>query len=163
MLRATCLSLLLTCCCLVQAQDIPVFEKLMNEVKNFRLDTSAVPDDALTKKIRELRELRGVFNINEAIQFKLQEEKSKGEKTASEIAMLEASFQSGNGRRWLDNAIIWIFRKHFTLKEVKALVKFYRSDAGQKLATTFPLVMMESLAAGQAIHDALVAQQKMKP
>ena len=161
-MRLLIAALLLCCSFSLQAQELPVFERIMNEVKNFKLDTSAVPEDALTKKIRELRALGGVFNSSEAVQFKLQEDKSKDEKPAGEMAMLEASFASGNGKRWMDNAITWIFRKHFTLKEVKALVRFYKSPAGKKLSTTFPVVMMESLAAAQAIHDSLVAQYNKK-
>jgi len=150
----------LTACLAATSQDLPVYEKLMQEMKSFRLDTSAVPEDALTKKIRELRSLRGVFHISEAIQFKLQEEKSKGEMAPAQVAMLETSFQSGAGRRWLDNAMTWIFRRHFTLKEIKSMIRFYKSGAGQKLATAFPLVMLESMAAAQAIHEMLVADFK---
>ena len=43
-----------------------IFERIMNEVKSYKLDTSAVPNEKITRKINELRQLRGGFNINES-------------------------------------------------------------------------------------------------
>ena len=46
-----------------------VYEKIMKQVADYKLDTSSAPNDKLTRKINALRSLNGVFNINEAIQF----------------------------------------------------------------------------------------------
>ncbi len=51
---------------------LPAFERIMSGVKEYKFDTSSVPDDKVTRKIIELRGLRGGFNINEAIDFKLE-------------------------------------------------------------------------------------------
>jgi hypothetical protein len=39
-------------------------------------------------------------------------------------------------------------------------VKFYKTSAGQKLATDFPLIMMKSLMAAQQIQEQLAAGSK---
>jgi uncharacterized protein len=119
-----------------QSVDPDIFNKIAAASKNYVMDTSAVPNDKLTEKIIELRNLKGGFNINEAIHFKFQEEEAKAQDVAAkaEIQKAKEFFYNGNGKIWLDNAVIWIYRKQFTYKEMKQLVKFYRTSAGQKLS-----------------------------
>jgi len=136
-----------------------VFSRITTELKNYRPDTSAVPQDRFTRKIVELRQLRGGFNIDEAIRFKMEEEESKNPGN-KETALLKEQFNSGPARRWLDNATIWIYRRQFTYKEIKKLVKFYRTSAGQKLAGAQPIVMVETLAAAAMIQETLMADKK---
>lgn len=133
-----------------------IFRQITDQLKQYKIDTSSVPEDRLTKKIRELRSLRGGFNINEAIQFKMEEDRSKGDLSGHRYAFLKEEFSSGTGKKWMDNAMIWIYRQKFTYKEIKHLVKFYKSSAGQKLATEFPVIMLESLMAAQIVHDVLI-------
>ena len=133
-----------------------IFEKITSEVQAYKIDTSAVTEDRFTKKVRELRALKGGFNINEAIEFKMAEEAKEGKTSQAELDLLKSSFINGKGKQWLDNAVIHIYRQHFTYKEMKQLVKFYKTSAGQKLATDFPLIMMKSLMAAQVIHDWIV-------
>lgn len=138
----------------------PVFEKIMKEVGSYRPDTAAPPADKITQKIIELRNLRGGFNVNEAIAFKLEEDRQKGELTTDAQKRAAAFFTTGDGRRWLDNAVIWIYRAHFTYNELKGLVKFYKTSAGQKLASDFPVVMLESMVAGQMLKEAFDKSEK---
>ena len=128
-----------------------IFEKITKGLESYKIDTSAPPDDKLSRMIFTLRNLKGGFNINEAIDFKIEEDRKKGEMPVSEINALADYFKTGQGKILLDNAVTWIYRHHFSYKEVKALVKFYRSSAGQKLATEFPIIMLKSLAAGEII------------
>jgi hypothetical protein len=139
-----------------------IFERITKSVKEFHLDTTAAPDDKITKKITQLRNLRGGFNINEAIDFKIEEDRQKNETSKTEMDKLSDFFKSGNGKRWLDNAVIWIYRSYFTYKELKQLVKFYKTSAGQKMATNFPIIMMQSLKAAEMIKDSYTEQQKKK-
>ena len=138
----------------------PIFEKIALEMKEFKLDTTAVPNDKLSKRIEKLRNLKGGFNINEAIEFKIAEERSKENAPIEELDKIEAFFKNGNGRIWLDNAVIWIYRKQFTLKEVNQLIRFYNSSAGQKMAEKFPILMLQSLKAGEEIKENFVQQLK---
>ena len=137
-----------------------IFDRIAKSTSEFQLDTTEVPADKITKKIIELRKLRGGFNINEAIDFKLQEDKQKGEVPAAEMEKLTSFFRTGAGKRWLDNAVIWIYRRHFTYNELNDLVKFYKTPGGRKMATDFPLIMMESLRASEMIKEAYEQQQK---
>ena len=137
--------------------DTAIFTRIMSEMKTFKPDTSAVADDAVTKKVTELRSLRGGFNINEAISFKLAEDSSKGEITKQEYTTLSAYF-IGQGGKWLDNAIVRIYRQHFTEAELDELIRFYKTSAGQKLATDFPIIMLQSIAAGEMVKTAFPQQ-----
>lgn len=132
------------------------FERIAREVQQYKIDTSAVPDDKVTRKIIELRELRGGFNINEVVAYKLQEDDKKNETPKATLKMLKESFENGKGKEWLDNATIHIYRQQFSYKELKQLVKFYKTSAGQKMAEVFPYIMLKTLMAAQIIHDALL-------
>lgn len=140
--------------------NLPIFEKIMLEMKEFKLDTTSVPNDKLSKRIEKLRSLKGGFNINEAIEFKIAEERSKENTPTEELNKIEAFFKTGNGKKQLNNAVIWIYRKQFTLKEINQLIKFYQSSAGQKMAEKFPILMLQSLKAGEEIKENFVQQLK---
>jgi len=130
-----------------------IFERIAIGVKDFQLDTSATPNDKITKKIIELRNLRGGFNINEMVEFKIEEDRQKNEIPKDELDKISNFFKLGDGKRWLDNATIWIYRKEFSYPELKKLVKFYKTAAGQKMATEFPLIMVKSLKAAEMIKE----------
>lgn len=130
-----------------------VFERITKGMANFKVDTTAAPDDKITRKIIELRNLGGGFNINEAVAFMLEEDRQKKELRPEQVDSLSAFFTIGNGKRWLDNAANHIYRDHFTYKELKQLVKFYRTAAGKKMATDFPLVVLKSMAAAEMLKN----------
>lgn len=138
----------------VSAQEANIFEKLMTEMKTFAVDTSAVPNDQLTKKINELRKLRGGFNITEAVAFKIAEERTKENANQQELDKLEAFFTTGNGKKWRDNAITHIYRAQFTEPEMDELIRFYKTSAGKKMADSFPLIMLQSSKAADEIQEA---------
>lgn len=133
-----------------------IFVRITKSVEAFQIDTTAAPDDKMTRKIKQLRTLRGGFNINEAIDFKIEEDRQNKEIPKSEIEKLSAFFKEGDGKNWLNNAVIWIYREQFTYSEIKQLVKFYRTSAGQKMATDFPIIMMKSLKAAEMIKKHFV-------
>jgi hypothetical protein len=137
-----------------------IFDRITKGLKDFRLDTSAAPDDKITWKIIELRNLRGGFNINEAVDFKIEEDKQKNEMSKEELEKLSKFFKSGEGKKLLDNAVIWIYRQHFTYRELKQLIKFYQTSAGQKLATEFPVIMIQSLKAAEMIKEIYTHKSK---
>ncbi|MGB8194967.1 MAG: DUF2059 domain-containing protein [Chitinophagaceae bacterium] len=136
-----------------KAEYLSIFEKIQKEMGTFKPDTSRAPDDKITRKIIELRNLRGGFNINEAIDFKLEEEKQKKETPLAELNKLADFFKKGNGKTWLDNAVIHIYRDRFTYTELKQLVKFYKTSAGKKMAADFPVIMLQSLATAEMLKE----------
>jgi uncharacterized protein len=130
-----------------------VFERIMKGATSYKLNTSTPPNDKVTKKIVELRGLRGGFNINEAIAFKIEEDRRKKEMPEAELKKLSDFFTTGQGKTSLDNAVTWIYRDNFTYKELKQLVKFYKTSAGRKMADNFPVIMLQSLAAAEQIKE----------
>lgn len=134
-----------------------IFDRLTNEMKSFKVDTSDVPQDKLTRAIIEFRQLRGGFNINEAIKYKMEEEEKKNPGNP-QAAYLRQQFENGDARRWLDNATIHIYRDEFTYREMKKLIKFYKTSAGQKLAMALPETMLKTTAATEYI-TALLAKK----
>lgn len=130
-----------------------VFERISKEVETFTVDTTAVPNDRLTREIKKLREIKGGFNINEAVLYKIAEDQSKGNLSKKDADQLEAYFSTGAGRAKLENAVIRIYRKYFTFPEVKKMTKFYRSAAGRKLSQNFPLIMIQSLKSAEKIGE----------
>lgn len=135
------------------AQRFAFIQNMMKEASAYKPDTTSPPADKITQKIIELRKLRGNFNINEVVAFKLEEDRQKGDLIPEKQKQLSDYFTTGNGGRWLNNAAIWLYRNRFTYKELKQLVKFYKTSAGQKMAADFPVIMMESLAAAQMLKD----------
>lgn len=129
------------------------FTKISQQVSAYTPDTSAVPEDRMTRAIVKLRSLRGGFNINEAIEFKIGEERTKREMPEQQIDALSDYLTKGRGKRLLDNAVIHIYRNTYTYRELKRMIRFYKSAAGRKTAETFPVVMLESLAAGEFVKS----------
>lgn len=132
-------------------KSLDIFNRIDSSIKDFKPDTTTAPDDKITRKIIELRNLRGGFNINEAVDFKIQEDRQKKEMPEGILNQMHLFFESGNGKRWLNNATIWIYRQHFNYRELKQLVKFYKTSAGKKMASNFPVIMMQSLKAAEVI------------
>jgi uncharacterized protein len=147
------LSVLLAGPVLIHAQyGQDIFKKIKNAMTAYKLDTSSPPADKTSSLIAELRSLGGGFNINEAIEFKMEEELQEKKISEKDLAPVRESFRNGTARKWLDNAVTWIYRRHFSYKELKHIVRFYKTGPGQKLAAEFPYVMIESLAAAEMIH-----------
>lgn len=134
-----------------QNQKPEIFQKVSAAVKDFKVNTSAVPEDQFTREIRKLRVTKGGFNINEAILFKIGEDQQKGDLNKEEAEKLEQFFSTGKGKTDLDNAVIWIYRDLFTIREIRKMTQFYNSSAGQKVSQNFPLIMVESLKAVEEI------------
>lgn len=137
-----------------QSSAAETFQRISAAAENYVVDTTAVPDDKLTAAIKKLRRVKGGFNINEAILFKIAEDRNKGDITKEESDKLEDFFANKNGKVWLENAVIHIHRNIFTLSEVKQLTKFYQSEAGKKMSANFPVIMLQSMKAAEKIIEA---------
>ncbi len=138
-----------------------IFNRLKKGIKDFKLDTATAPNDNITKKIIELRLLRGRFNITDIIDYNMQEDLRKKGAANPQLKEDYQFFKYGNGRRWLDNAVIWIYREHFTYKDLKRLVKFYKTSTGNKMAEEFPVIIAQSLSAAEMVKD-IYSKNKQK-
>jgi uncharacterized protein len=135
------------------SKKLSTFDRISLQLQAYKPDTSAPPNDRITQTIRQIMSLRGGFNINEAIEYKIQEDRATGGMSEVDLNRLALYLQKGEGRRQLDNSIVWIYRSTFNLKELQQIKAFYATSAGQKMADSFPLLMMKSLAAAQLLKD----------
>src|SRR5690242_8112817 len=153
-----CFAFVLLLVCLRSAAQVDLSTQISKQLKEYRPDTTDLPKDKITQKIIELRQLRGNFNIDVVVQLKMQEEISKGNNSEAMRKMAE-SFSSGNSKRWLDNAVMHLYREEFTYAELKKITRFYKTPAGQKMAKELPLIIMKSLAAAEMIQQSLSSKQ----
>lgn len=51
-----------------------------------------------------------------------------------------------------------IYRKYFTLSEIREMIAFYETPVGQKLATSLPAITQEGFAAGQQLGEEIAAE-----
>lgn len=136
-----------------QKSSEEVFKRISTEATHFVVDTSDVPQDKLTKKIEKLLETKGGFNIQEALQFKIAEDVTKKDITSEEAQKREQFFATGKGKKWLNNAIIWMYRNQFSISEINKLTKFYKSPIGKKMTEKFPIIMIESMKSAEKIME----------
>ena len=61
-------------------------------------------------------------------------------------------------------AIIPLYHKHFTDREIKERIRFYSTDVGQKAIRVLPLLVNESMQVGQRWGQALgpAIEQRIK-
>jgi hypothetical protein len=143
-------------------KKLSTFDKISTQLQAYKPDTSTPPNDRVTQTIRQIMSLRGGFNINEAIEYKIQEDRASGGMSEVDLNRLALYLQKGEGRRQLDNSIIWIYRSTFNLKELQQIKSFYATSAGQKMADSFPILMMKSLAAAQLLKDGFMKEPEQK-
>lgn len=55
----------------------------------------------------------------------------------------------------MNDLIVPIYAKHFTLEEIESLIAFNKTPLGQKLIKKMPLIMQESMTAGQVWGQSL--------
>ena len=134
--------------------------RILNDIKSYKLDTSDVPNDKLTAKIKEFRNRKGGFNINTVMDYKIQEDLGKNDLSKENAKKLKDEFTTGRARRLLDNAIIWLYRKTFTYKEMKHLTKFYNTKVGQKYSDFFIPMLLKSVVAAESIQKQVMQEIK---
>ena len=127
------------------------FKSIESIMNNYKLDTVTPPNDKKTHLIQELRELKGGFTINSFIQYKLEEEGQKPENNPEDFKKAQQFFAKGNGKKWLDNAVVNIYRSHYNKKEIKTLVRFHRTAVGKKVAAETPFIIIQAAAAAEMI------------
>ena len=49
----------------------------------------------------------------------------------------------------LNEMVIPLYDKYYTTEDIQGMIKFYESPVGQKMVKTTPMLMQESMAAGQ--------------
>ncbi len=137
--------------------------KRMDTANFLRLDTLTPPNDGLTRKIKELRKERKGINIGAVIQIKLLEERAKDTtRPKSFYDNLEAELTTGNSARLLENSLVNIYRRSFSLKEIKRLIRFYKTSAGRKMDDEYVLLLVQSVKDAEQIMKMAYLQLQAK-
>ena len=133
------------------AVNISAIQSLFGDAK-FKIDTSAVPEDRLTEKIRILRAERGPINMDNVIKYTIQSQQANDKVRPKEYydRFLEQC-QQGEAHRMIENILINLYRQCFTEEEADQLIEFFKSSAGKKMRTDFLLLSATGATAVQKI------------
>lgn len=126
-----------------------------------KLPAAAPIDPAKEADIRSLLELSGTGDVlgdltsKSGAQFTdrietLMPDKDRAQKlSAAFTEHYKAHFDSGE----MTSQIVRLYDKHFTAAEIKQLLQFYGSPAGQRFATEMPRLTQEAQTAGMALSQ----------
>lgn len=120
--------------------------KALDTANILKLDTTNVPNDRLTKKIKLLRSEKHGMSIETIIQIKIMEERQKDTLHSKKIyddLLIEVT--KGRTSNLIENCIINLYRRTFTENEINDLIKFYKTPAGKKMDKEFILLMVQSI------------------
>ena|SRR5258706_2828640 len=138
--------------------------KSLDTADVLKIDTSVVPDDIFTKKIKQLRNERSGLTIEAIIKLKLTEEQQKDTAhTKAFYSQLQEELTTGHTGKLLDNSLVNLYRRSYTEKEIDDLIAFYKTSAGKKMDKEFFIVLVESVKdAEQLIKMAMNKLSKTK-
>ena len=152
--------------------DVISVDSAVSSYKEPILDTIPPPQDDLTKELKKMLETTGALNLGVQFAKGLQELQASGQDILPKefYERLYDEIANGNGRRWFENAIIKIYRKHLTVEDVKELNAFYSTPAGKKYISLLPVLLEESKEVGTSIgrylgmkiYEQLVKEGKLK-
>lgn len=131
--------------------EIPAtFQSLIGNLK-LKVDTTAPPEDSLTKKIRILRAERGSLSFDTVIKYSIGSQQSNDTKHSKEYYFnLLDECQHGYAHHLIENILINLYRQCFTEKEVDQLAEFYKTSVGKRLMIN---IFMITATAGTAIQQ----------
>ena len=112
------------------------------------LTLTAIADDPASEaSVKELMSLTGAGNLGVQMAQNLLPALKQIIPQAPESFWTE--FMKGVNADDLVKLVIPIYQKHFTEKEIRETLAFYRTPTGQKILKELPQVMQESMATGQ--------------
>lgn len=117
-----------------------------------KLDTAAVPNDALTAKIKDLRKEKKGLNLETILKIKITEEQQKD--TSHSKAFYDALLDDvtkGRTSKLIENSLVNLYRRTFTEPEIDELIKFYKTSAGKKMDKEYILLMVESIKGAEQL------------
>ena len=108
--------------------------KSLDTADVLKRDTLAVPDDAFTRKIKQLRSERSGLTIEAIIKMKLTEEQGKDTVHPKVFYdQLQQELTTGRTGKLLENSLVNLYRRSYTEKEIDELIAFYKTSAGKKM------------------------------
>ena len=116
----------------------------------FAFGTQAQEDTEYREALHEMMELSGsheAFNAVISQMIKLQKQQHPEVPEAFWEKLNQR--MRGTAMDELVDKLVPVYQKHMSLEDIKAITAFYRTPAGQKLATKQPLIMQESMQIGK--------------
>lgn len=108
---------------------------------------AAGPDAEKMALIREVLVVTGTEAMMEqSMQQMLENFKTSMPQGSQVLDRLKGKFRAAE----LIPGLIEIYDRHLSKEDIRALLQFYRSPAGQRVLKEMPAVLQESMAAGQA-------------
>jgi len=97
--------------------------------------------------VRELTKITGAASLGRMVMDQMREafQKSIPDMPASFWDNFMAEVRSEE----MEDMLVPIYSKHFTLDELKQLIVFYKTPLGQKVIAEMPVVMKECMTAGE--------------
>lgn len=137
--------------------------KSLDTADVLKMDTTKVPNDKLTQKIRELRKMRGGLTIETIVKLKLSEEQQKDTMHTKEFyKKLETEITTGYTAKLLDNSIINLYRRTFTESEINELIRFNKTSAGKKMNKEYIALLVESVKNAEPLLKMAAARIELK-
>ena len=119
----------------------------IDALPSVQFDSSMAPNDELTRELKKMLQLTDAVNIglSTAENMLLQQKKAaeNNEMNTFFTAFLK-ELKSPRVYSLFENIFVKIYRKHYTLAEVKQLNQFYATPLGKKTIQVTPATLMES-------------------
>jgi len=134
--------------------------KALDSLNILKLDTAAVPNDQLTKKILELKKEKTGIGLESLMYIKIMEEKQKpnSSRTNDFFDKLQNELATGRTSKLIENCFVNIYRRTFTEAEIDDLIRFYKSSAGKKMEREFLPLLVESAKAAEQLLEMAAKQ-----
>lgn len=153
-----------TVCSYAQSDSakIAALQKIFGMAK-FKVDTTAVKEDSLTKKIFTLRAERGPVNLDNVLKFIIQNKEANDTVHSKKYYdALSDECQNGHSHQLIENILINLYRQCFTEPEIDQLILFYKSSAGKKMSNDFMVLSITAAMAAQEIVKATADKLDME-
>ncbi len=125
--------------------DIPVPE--------IDFDTTAAPNDELTRDILQLLELTNAMNIGQVFAQGLSKPEEQNELLKEFYKRFFKEMKDGDAHKWMMSLFVKAYRQRYTGEEIQELVKFYQTPLGKKViketVEMLPAVMKEGEKIGK--------------
>ena len=126
--------------------------KALDTANILKTDTVAVPNDALTQKIKQLLGEKNGLTVTAILKIKIMDEQQKDTVHSKEFyRKLMEDITTGKTSKLLENSLINIYRRTFTENEIDELIKFFQTSAGKKMDKEFLLLWVQSLKDGEQL------------
>jgi hypothetical protein len=131
----------------------PVQSPAQEKPSKFK-EQSSLPDAETTKLAKQLMEASRVRKtLEESVGAMVAQGKSSAGDNAEKLPegfWEELEKEMHKQIPSLMESLVPVYAKHFTKEELTALIEFYGTPAGKKLAEKQPLIMQESMVAGSS-------------